>query len=170
MKIKINLLLASIALSTASVAFAGAEHDHSGHDHADAHGEKSSTAEAAHAQKGGPNGGRMIMAVEPHAEFIVTADRFVQIAFIDHDGAAVPVAEQTASLIGGSRSAPTKVEFAEKDGMLVSTTALPEIDNMQVILTLKPSASAKTVRERFKLNTSECGSCDFKEYACICAH
>lgn len=159
------LLLATLALFGATYANAGAGHDHSahGHDHGPA---KSET----HEKKGGPNGGRLITTVEPHLEFFVTAERFVQITFIGHDGEAVAVADQVVSAIGGARSAPTEIEFVESKGTLISKNALPEMKNMPIILQVKATPEAKTMREKFYLNMNDCPSCEFKEYACVCGH
>lgn len=100
------------------------EHDHkehAGHDH-DEHDVK------------GPNNGRIIMEVEPHAEFFVTKDRKVQITFVDDDGKKVAVGKQKVSIICGDRSNPTKLKMEEKDGMLVSSNILPkEVLNKEVI-------------------------------------
>jgi len=164
MKLKINRLFCTAALIGATIAYAGAGHDHA-HDH---HG--GGHTETGHAKKGGPNGGRLITVVEPALEFLVTADRTVQITFLDLDGSVVPVKGQSVSLTGGSRSNPTKIDFVEKDGLLVSTSALPDLENMPVILQIRESATATTAREKFKLNMGDCGSCDFKEYACLCGH
>ena len=105
--------------------------------------------------RGGPNGGRLITIVEPHLEFLVTAERLVQITFLGHDGEVVPVGEQVVSAIGGDRSAPTKVKFVKNEGRLISTAALPEMKSMPIILQIKATPDAKSVRETFYLNMSE---------------
>jgi hypothetical protein len=139
-------------------------HGH-GHDHG-THEQAVSGSTAAEA----PNGGRLIRSVEPYAEFLLTEDRFVQITFLDHDGALVPVADQVVTLIGGDRSAPTRRSFVKTGAVLRSTEALPEYKDMPIVLQIKVSPDAKTMREKFYLNMSECSGCDFKEYACICGH
>lgn len=151
------------AFLNAGTGYAGAGHDHSTHDHG-------ATEHAAHESAGGPNGGRLITIVEPHLEFWVTPERFVQITFVGHDGKMVPVGDQVVSAIGGNRSAPTKVEFVKDGDRLISTAALPEIKNMPIILQITATPDAKRVRETFYLNMSDCGGCDYKEYACICGH
>ncbi len=120
--------------------------------------------------EGGPNGGRMITQVEPSIEFLVTPERMVELTFINGAGEAVPVGEQTVSLIGGDRSSPTYLKFVAQDGKLISTGALPEMKNMPVVLQIKTGPDAKIVRDKFNLNMSRCGSCGFQEYACICGH
>ena len=167
MKQKIHLkvlLLAMLVLFGASYSYAGAGHDGGAGGHS--HG----AAEHADKPEGGPNGGRLISIVKPNLEFLVTSERFVQITFLGQDGEVVPAGEQIISAIGGKRSAPTKVAFVKKDGRLVSTEALPEMKNMPIILQIKTTPDAKSVRETFYLNMSDCPGCDFKEYACICGH
>ncbi len=127
--------------------------------------------QTAQAEKqAGPNGGRVIESVTPHAEFFVTPDRYAQITFVDADGAAVEPEEQVVSLLGGDRSAPVHLTFELTGTVLRSTEPLPEIPGMPIILTIKPAADAKSVRERFYLHQHKCGSCDYEEYACICGH
>jgi len=160
---KTNRSLTILAISLCSLcgaltAQAQAEAEQ-GHDHAE-HSEK----------KAGPNGGRLISTVEPHAEFFLTADRFVQITFINEEGKAIAPEKQVVSLVGGDRSDPIKRSFAPVDGVLRSAEPLPEQANMPIVLSIKTAPDAKIVREKFYLNESECGGCDFQEYACICGH
>ena len=177
------LLLATLALFGATYSHAGAGHDHAAHgqDQSDHAGHDHAAAKPAgdadhdhghdHAKAtGGPNGGRLITIVEPNLEFLVMPERFVQITFLGHDGEVVPAGEQVVSAIGGKRSAPTKVKFVKKEGRLISTAALPKMKSMPIILQIKATPKAKSVRTTFYLNMSECPSCDYKEYACICAH
>ncbi|CAA6676717.1 MULTISPECIES: hypothetical protein [unclassified Lentimonas] len=162
-----SLLLGLFALVAVNSASAGTGHDHgahAGHDH-DAHTEVAHTDEVKM-----PNGGRLVTSVEPHLEFYVTPERFVQITFIGHDGKVVPVAEQKVSAIGGDRSSPTKVVFVKKGDVLISKAALPDVNNMPMVLQVKTAPDAKTVREKFNLNLSDCPTCSFKEYACACGH
>ncbi len=165
------LLLATLALFGATYSYAAAGHDNGAHSHDADGGHSNGAAEhAEHKPAGGPNGGRVITIVEPNLEFLLTPERFVQITFLGHEGEVVPVADQVVSAIGGSRTAQTTVEFVEKDGRLVSTEALPEMKSMPIILQIKVTPDAKTVREKFYLNMSDCSGCDFKEYACVCGH
>lgn len=160
-----SLLLGLLALFAANAASAGPGHDHGPHT-----GHKVHT-EAAHADDVKmPNGGRLITSVEPHFEFYVTPERFVQITFIGDDGKVVPVAEQKVSAIGGDRSSPTKVEFVKQGDVLLSKAALPDMNNMPIVLQVKVTPDAKTVREKFNLNLNDCPTCSFKEYACACGH
>jgi hypothetical protein len=130
--------------------------DHEGHDHGDI--------------VAGPNGGRVLTSVEPHAEFFVTDDRKVQIAFVNDDLKPVPAAGQNVSVIAGDRSSPTSLSFAKSGDVLLSDKALPAGNDFPVIVQIKTDASAETVREKFNLNLADCPTCDYKEYACTCAH
>lgn len=159
MHIIARLLVASLFLSLSSALFAGGTHDH-GDDHGHEH----------HHKEAGPNGGRIIDSVEPRFEFFVTADNKVQITFLNKKGEPIAPGEEEVSLVGGDRSSPTKLAFVKKDGVLLSTTALPEGNNYPVILTIKTNPFAKAVREKFSLNRSDCPSCEYQEYACVCGH
>jgi hypothetical protein len=147
MKITITRLLAVIALAfTATVA------------------------SAHEANEAGPNGGRLITTVTPHAEFFVTAERKVQITFIGDDGKPVAPASQVVTVTAGDRSAPTKLTFTAKDNVLLSDAVLPEGNDFPTVVQIKPTPEAKTVYARFNLNMATCGECKNAEYACTCGH
>lgn len=118
----------------------------------------------------GPNNGKMIMEIEPHAEFFVTEDRKVKITFVDDDGKMVPVAGQKVTIICGDRKSPTMLKMVEKDGALVSSNVLPEGNDFPTVVTIKPKGDGKPVREKFNLNLSDCPTCEHQEYACTCDH
>jgi hypothetical protein len=118
----------------------------------------------------GPNGGRLLVALEPHAEFLVLTDRRIQIIFLDMEDKPVPAAAQTVTVTTGSRLAPTTLRFEKSGDKLVSTTSLPSGDNLPVVVQIKTSPDAKTVVERFNLNLALCPECKRGEYACICDH
>ena len=158
MHTKIKTITAVLAL-TLAYGIANAQdhdgHDHSGHDHGE--------IEA-------PNGGRIIDSVEPHLEFHVADDGVVTITFLDDEGHILAPAGQKISLIGGDRANPTRLSFTERGNALVSNSSLPKGNNLPIILNIKTTPSSKTVREKFNLNLSQCPTCDYKEYACTCAH
>jgi hypothetical protein len=121
-------------------------------------------------REAGPNGGRVIFSVEPHFEFFVMADRKVKITFLGDDKKAIAAAGQTVSAIGGKRNKPTKMAFASEGDSLVSDKPLPGGDMIPIVLTVKASADAKAVTEKFTINMTDCSECDLKEYACVCDH
>jgi hypothetical protein len=128
-------------------------------------------ADHDHAKKeAGPNGGRVIHSVEPHAEFLVTKERKIEVRFLDDSGKVIPPAAQTVTVTMGDRSAPTKLSFAKEGDALVSSAAIPEGNDTPTVVQIKVSPEAKTVTEKLNLNLNNCPECDHAEYACTCAH
>jgi hypothetical protein len=126
---------------------------------------------SAHEHKiAGPNGGRLLTIVEPHAEFFVTPDRKVQITFVDDALQPIAVAAQTVIVTAGDRTAPTTLNFVREGNVLVSDRELPPGNNFPAIVQLKTSPEAKTTVARFNVNFSTCPGCNYTEYACICDH
>lgn len=118
----------------------------------------------------GPNGGRVLTKVDPHAEFFVTKDRKVQITFLNDDGKAIPAAAQIVTVTAGDRSAPTKLTFTKSGDVLISEGALPAGNDFPAVVQIKATAEAKTITEKFTVNLSKCGECGNAEYACTCGH
>jgi hypothetical protein len=148
---KIQTLLAATLLLTAS-AFAGPGHAHD-------------TKKVA-----GPNGGRVLTSVEPHAEFFVTTDRKVQITFLDDSNKAIAAGDQVVTVTTGDRSAPTKLTFVKSGEVLVSEQVLPEGSAWPAVVQIKSAADAKPLIEKFNLNLAICPGCKLGEYACTCDH
>ncbi len=129
----------------------------------------SALALAADVQSG-PNGGRLITKVFPHAEFFLTTDRQIQITFVDEAGQTVSPADQVVKVTTGQRSAPTTLTFSAQDGVLLSESSVPLGNRFPTVVQIKPNPDARTVVERFYLNTIVCSGCDNPEYACTCGH
>ena len=127
-------------------------------------------AEAHKSVKVGPNGGRVLTGVEPHLEFLVTKDKKVEITALTEGLKADKLNGQIVSVVAGDRSKPTKLEFKEEGGKLVSTGTLPEGNDYPVSVSVKANAKAKAVYEKFNLNLSKCPTCKNQEYACECEH
>ena len=127
---KINLIALGLAAIYALAACGDKDddQDHDEHDHKD-HKEKAHNddkhKDGGHDEQdhekviAGPNGGRVLTVVEPHAEFLVTDDRKVQIAFVDDDIKLVPAAAQVVTVIAGDRSNPTNLSFEKKGDVLI---------------------------------------------------
>jgi hypothetical protein len=94
----------------------------------------------------------------------------IQLTFLNHEGELVAPGEQVVSLIGGDRQNPVRLRFVSDGSVLLSDQALPEGNNLPVILSIKPNAGSQSIRERFNLNLSDCPTCDYLEYACTCEH
>ena len=135
-------------------------HDHDGDDHGHSH----DTIVA------GPNGGRILHDVDPHAEFLVTDDRKVQITFVDDSLEPIATEAQTVTAIAGDRAAPTKLAFAPSGTTLLSDNPLPEGNDFPIVISFKTTPDADTVRAKFNVNLEDCPTCDYKEYACTCDH
>ncbi|MGK0189506.1 MAG: hypothetical protein ACI9R3_005323 [Verrucomicrobiales bacterium] len=147
------LSAAAIAAVYSFSAVAEEEHDH---DHAE--------------KVAGPNGGRVITSVEPHLEFFVTKDRKVQLTFLDDHNKPKEVADANLKLTGGKRLTPTRMKFTLEKGAYVSDKTLPEGNMIPIVLQIKTDKKAKKITEKFDLNLSDCPSCKYLEYACICDH
>jgi hypothetical protein len=128
------------------------------------------TVASAHEKKVGPNGGRLLTAVQPHAEFFVMPDLKVQITFIGENGKPVAPTGQVVIVTTGDRSAPTKLTFTPSGNALVSDAPLPVGNDLPTIVQIKSDPNAKAVVERFHLNFSKCTECLHPEYACTCGH
>lgn len=120
-------------------------------------------------KEAGPNGGRLITIVEPNLEFLITPERKVEITPIAN-GKAVPFTGQIVAVTGGDRSQPTRLEFTQTGGKLVSTNALPKGERYPISVSIKTKPDAKAVYERLTFDLSKCPTCKLSEYACICAH
>ena len=117
-----------------------------------------------------PNGGRIIDAVEPHAEFLVTADKKIEIRFLDEAGKVIAPAAQVVTVTMGDRAAPTKLAFTKDGDKLVSDKVIPEGKELPVVVQIKTTPEAKSVTAKFNLNMATCPECKLAEYACACDH
>jgi hypothetical protein len=117
---------------------------------------------------GGPKGGRLLEKTEPKAEFFLEKDHTATITFYDAALKPVPAGEQIVAVVAEAKDGKQKVEFEKKGDVLVSKGKLPEGDGYNVVVQFKEKADAKPQNFRFKLDTSECGSCKRAEYACTC--
>ena len=117
-----------------------------------------------------PNDGRLIEGVEPHAEFLVTAEKKVEVRFLDASGKIIAPAGQTVTVTMGDRAAPTKLTFTKDGDKLVSDKTIPEGKELPVVLQIKVTADSKAVTEKFNLNLAKCPTCSHAEYACTCDH
>ena len=155
-----------IVASLLAVPFAVAEdhdHDHK-HDHDHDHEHHHDHAIV------GPNGGRVLHDVNPHAELFVTKDRKIQITFIDGEGKAIAPEKQTITVTCGKRSAPTRMSFEKKGKAFISDKALPAGLNIPAVVQIKMEPDGKKETIRLNLNLEECPTCDSLEYACTCDH
>ncbi len=117
-----------------------------------------------------PNGGRIIDSVEPHAEFLVTEDKKVEVRFLGEDGKVIAPAAQVVTVTMGDRAAPTKLAFTVDGDKLISDKVIPEGKELPVVLQIKTTPDAKATTAKFNLNLADCPTCEHAEYACTCDH
>jgi hypothetical protein len=148
MKTKLKLTAALLALFASPLAYAEEDHDHEKHEEHEEHEE--------HGKKG-PNGGQVIESKAGFSiEVTVDKDRKARIIFLDKENKAAALADQSITGIAGERSAPTKLAFAKgadaDANVLIADKPLPEGAHVAMVLTIKTTADAKAVTERFELH------------------
>lgn len=116
----------------------------------------------------GPKGGRILTAEAPHVEFFVQKDRTVAVSFYDKDLKPVAASGQVVNATAEPKTGKVKLEFAAKDGALISTAALPEGDDYTVVVQVRESAGAKPKNYRVSFHDEICAECKRAEYACAC--
>lgn len=155
MKTTLLKIAAILALAAVPLRAAEKKHDHA-HDHSEV--------------KIGPTNGRLLTAVEPHVEFLVTADKKVELRFVDDDNKVVAPGSQEITVTMGERSKPTKLTFTKEGDKLVSDKPVPEGNDYPTVVQIRAKAGAKPVNEKFNLNMSKCPTCENAEYNCKCDH
>ncbi len=130
----------------------------------------SSIAFSSAAEIKAPNGGRIIEAVTPHAEFLVTPEKKIEVRFLDDAGKVIAPGAQVVTVVMGERTKPTKLAFAKDGDKLVSDQTIPEGKELPVVLQIRVRADEKPVTEKFNLNLATCPTCEHLEYACSCDH
>lgn len=116
----------------------------------------------------GPKGGRILTSDAPHVEFFVQKDRTVVVSFYDKALKPVAVSGQEVSATAEAKTGKVKLDFVQKDGALISKTALPEGDDYNVVVQVKDNASARPKNYRVLFHDEVCGECKRAEYACVC--
>ncbi|MDA3873880.1 MAG: hypothetical protein PF795_07955 [Kiritimatiellae bacterium] len=113
--------------------------------------------------------GRHLSEAGQHFEFRLRDDNRVVIIPLNEKQDAVAPGDQEIQLTGGDRSAPLLIAFKKTDEQWVSTEALPDVQNMPVVLRVR-QGEERPVFFRFQLNRATCGGCGRQEYACSCGH
>lgn len=123
-----------------------------------------------HIKTPGPNGGRLLTKVDPQLEFKVTDDRKVKITAVDKEIKPIAIGEQIVRITAGERTNPVRLSFSKEGDTLISDKAFPEGDDFPVVVQIKVKPGEKTIIEKFTMDFSDCPTCDYLEYACICDH
>ncbi len=119
----------------------------------------------------GPMGGRLLDTAPLKAEFFVTKDRKVEVAFYDAALKAVAPGTQVVAITAEPKSGRTPVELGKTATGFASTAALPAAaEPYRVVVQIRATPDAKPQNFRIDLNLDTCGECKRAEYACTCAH
>ena len=133
-------------------------HDHKHHDHHKDHD---------HASMAGPNGGKVLYEVHPHAELFVTRDRKLQITFLSETGKAVPPGQHTVKAICGKRTRPTRMQFNRRGYAFLSGQSLPTGKKIPTVVQIGKGSGKKPVIIRLNLDLETCPDCKKPKYACL---
>lgn len=132
--------------------------DHKHHDHHKHHN---------HAAMAGPNGGKVMHEVHPHAELFVTKDRKLQITFLSNAGKATSPGRHTIKAICGKRTRPTRMSFTRKGYALLSEQPLPAGNKIPTAVQIGKGSGKKPVIIRLNLDLEKCPDCKKPKYACL---
>jgi hypothetical protein len=116
----------------------------------------------------GPNGGRILTTSAPHAEFFVTADRIVTVAFYDEELKPIPTGDREVNVIAQAETGRAKLEFTKSANSFTSTQSLPEGDGYTVVVQIREKTGARPTNHRVVFHDEICEECSRAEYACIC--
>jgi hypothetical protein len=127
-------------------------------------------AQLAQAEKvvAGPKGGRLLDAVPARAEFFVTADKRVEVAFYDAALQPAALAGQVVTVTAEAPGGRAVLEMESTAGGFVSKAPLPEGAPYRVVVQIRAAPGEKPQNFRIDLNLSVCGSCSRPEYGCAC--
>lgn len=117
---------------------------------------------------GGPKGGRLLESTPLKAEFLVTADRKVEITFYDAGLKPAAPGTQTVAVTAEPATGRMPLELEPTATGFVSKAALPAGEPYRVVVQVRATAEARPQNFRIDLNLATCGECQRAEYACIC--
>ena len=132
--------------------------DHKHHEHHKHHN---------HASMAGPNGGKVLHEVHPHAELFVTKDRKLQITFLSETGKAVSPGQHTVKAVCGKRTRPTRMQFIRKGSAFLSKQLLPFGSKIPTVVQIGKGSGKKPVIIRLNLDLGKCPDCKKPKYACL---
>jgi hypothetical protein len=127
-----------------------------------------SIAQEAKEVEAGPRKGRLLATDYPRPEFFVEKDHTVSVKFYNEEKKVVEPKDQKVTVIA-TGSAKAKLQLEKKGDALVSKEKLPEGDGYNLVVQVRPNATAKPKNFRFTFLNHIClGSCKNPEYACTC--
>ncbi len=116
----------------------------------------------------GPHGGKVLCDIEPHVELFVTADRKIQLTFLNHDGEILAPGDPSIAVYCGQRTAPTTMAFEKVENSFLSDKPLPDGMNIPAVLQVRVTPESEKTTMRLNLNLAICEECDRAEYTCLC--
>ena len=127
-----------------------------------------SFAQEAKEVEAGPRKGRLLATDYPRPEFFVEKDHTVSVKFYNKEKKVVEPKDQKVTVIA-TGSAKAKLQLEKKGDALVSKEKLPEGDGYNLVVQVRPNATAKPKNFRFTFLNHIClGECKNPEYACTC--
>ncbi len=115
----------------------------------------------------GPKGGRILTTSAPHAEFFVTEDRSVTVAFYDEELNPIPTGDREVNAIAQAETGRANLEFTKSASAFTSTRLLPEGDGYTVVVQIREKPGAKPTNHRVVFHDEICEECSRAEYACV---
>lgn len=91
----------------------------------------------------------MLLKASPDIEFKVTEGRKVELYAINIKNEIVPMEKQEVKVTAGPRSKPVHMTFTKDGDKLVSDVALPEGDDIPVVLEIIVKPGGPTLVEKF---------------------
>ena len=127
-------------------------------------------ASLLHAEKitAGPKGGRLLDATPLRAEFLVTAERRVEITFYDDHNNPILPGQQVIAVTAEPGTGRTALQMEKTAAGFLSKTPLPAGEPYRIVVQVRATPEAKPQNFRIDLNLHTCGECQHVEYACIC--
>lgn len=118
----------------------------------------------------GPNGGRLLVEVEPHIEFLVQMEsKKVEIRFIGDALIVLEPGSQEVNVSIGEGANVAKLTFIRDGEKFVSESALPAGEKQPVTVQLRTTPGAPLITaEKFILDLSPCLTGRHLRYNCTC--
>ena len=118
----------------------------------------------------GPNGGRLLVEVEPHIEFLVKTDtKKVEIRLVGDGLIVLPPTGQEVIVTIGEGASATKLTLTKDGDKLISDASLPAGDKLSVTVQIRAKpAEPPVTAEKFILSLAPCPTGKHLSYACTC--
>ncbi len=122
----------------------------------------------AEAAKAGPRGGRLLDTAPLKTEFVVGADRHLELITYDASMAAASAGGQVFTVVAEPASGKSPVALEKTAHGFRSAAPLPLGDPYRVVVQARSAEGAPPKNFRLELNLTSCAECNHAEYACTC--